>query len=230
MHKSALVAANVFFQNYCAGGTVRILDVGSMDINGSLRQVAPPGSAYTGVDMAAGRGVDLVLQDPHVYPFDDGSFDVVVSTSCFEHDAFFWVSFLEIARVLRDGGLLYLNAPSNGPYHPHPTDNWRFYPDAGHALCAWGRRNGVEIALAESFILNQMDQTWNDFVGVFRKGPAAAPARFVHAAFPLATNIWTPGAAALARREDTPEDKRRLEAVVRNVVGGIQAALAQGDG
>jgi SAM-dependent methyltransferase len=67
-------------------------------------------------------------------PFADGSVDVVLSSSCFEHSEFFWLLFLEILRVLRPEGLFYLNAPSNGPFHRYPVDCWRFYPDSGNAL------------------------------------------------------------------------------------------------
>ena len=223
MHQSALIAGEVFFRSYCAGAPVRVLDVGAQDINGSLRLVAPPGTQYVGVDMVAGKGVDVVLTDPYRYPFEAESFDVVVSTSCFEHDPLFWLSFLEIGRVLKPGGCLYLNAPSNGPYHPHSSDNWRFYPDAGKALAEWARRNRVALELVESFILNQMDHIWNDFVAVFRKGEPALPAAYMHTSFPGATNIWTAYAAELARRTDMPEDKRRLDHLVRAVVQGVKA-------
>jgi len=40
----------------------------------------------------------------------------------FEHDVMFWESFLELVRVLRPGGLLYLNAPSNTAFHRYPLD------------------------------------------------------------------------------------------------------------
>jgi SAM-dependent methyltransferase len=226
MHKSALIAGEVFFRTYCRQPRLRILDVGAQDINGSLRMVAPRDAEYVGIDMVAGKGVDHVLADPYAYPFESGFFDAAVSTSCFEHDPCFWVTFLEIARVLKPGGLLYLNAPSNGPYHPHSTDNWRFYPDAGKALAAWAQRNAVQLQFVESFILNQMDQVgWNDFIAVFRKGPPQRTEAYMHASFPEASNIWTDQAAALARRVDIPEDKRKLDHLVRSVVQSVQSVM-----
>ena len=180
MHLSALNIGRAFFELYAQPDS-RILDVGSYDVNGTLRQVAPPGAPYTGIDLTAGPGVDLVLEDPRRYPFPADSFDLVVSTSCFEHDPMFWVSFLEMLRVLRPGGYIYVNAPSNGGYHGFPRDHWRFYPDAGLALQDWGRMMGQTVSLVESFIAPQHYAWFNDCVMVFAKGqPAARAERLAH--------------------------------------------------
>ena len=176
MHETALVHADAFYRTY--GGYFQapvIVEVGSADVNGSLRQVTPAAGRYTGLDFAAGPGVDVVLTDPYRYPLETGSADIVVSSSCLEHADFFWVSFLEMLRVLKPSGLLYLNVPSNGSYHRHPVDNWRFYPDAGIALSRWAQRNGIPALLLESFIGWRHPAMWNDFVGVFVKDRIHAP-------------------------------------------------------
>lgn len=85
-----------FFSTYFSGAGGEgaqplILDIGAQDINGSLRQVAPAGARYLGLDFAAGRGVDVVLEDAYRLPFDDGIADAVVSSSCFEHIEMFWL-------------------------------------------------------------------------------------------------------------------------------------------
>jgi SAM-dependent methyltransferase len=151
MHASAFELGRLFFNFYWRQGFRRILDIGSLDINGSLRQHCPPAAEYVGIDCTAGPGVDLVLEDPYQYPFPAGHFDLIVSTSCFEHDPMFWLTFVEASRVLSPDGFLYLNAPSNGWYHAHPWDNWRFYPDAALALERWAQRSGMLIHCIESF-------------------------------------------------------------------------------
>jgi len=93
MHPSALRTGAAFFQIYWMPGFADILDVGSQDVNGALRGVKPEGARYVGVDLVPGPGVDQVLEDPHQLPFADAHFDVVVSTSCLEHDPCFWLSF-----------------------------------------------------------------------------------------------------------------------------------------
>jgi SAM-dependent methyltransferase len=169
--------AVLFFETHAKSlGGGRVLDIGSQDVNGSLKDVCPPGLAYVGVDFVPGKGVDVVLDDPYVLPFASESFDAVVSSSCFEHSQFFWVLFLEILRVLKPAGLLYLNVPSNGLFHRYPVDCWRFYPDSGAALAEWGRRNGCRCRLLESFVGRQGREPWNDFVAVFVKDEAHSSA------------------------------------------------------
>jgi hypothetical protein len=67
----------------------QVLELGSLDVNGSLRDFATPATEYMGVDLVPGKSVDKVILDPHKLDFPEGSFDVVVSSSCFEHDKFF---------------------------------------------------------------------------------------------------------------------------------------------
>jgi SAM-dependent methyltransferase len=113
---------------------LRILDVGSQDVNGSYRPIfSEPLWSYTGLDMTAGPNVDIVLRTPYVWNEVAGeSADVVISGQAFEHIQYFWITMLEIARVLRPGGLCCILAPSSGPEHRYPLDCWRF-------VTAWSR-------------------------------------------------------------------------------------------
>jgi SAM-dependent methyltransferase len=120
----------------------------------------------------------VVLEDLYTLPFADDSVDICLSSSVFEHSEMFWLLFVEILRILKPGGLFYLNAPSNGDFHRYPVDCWRFYPDSGQALVAWARRCGITATLLESFVAVQRDDVWNDFVAVFAKGEAVCDANF----------------------------------------------------
>ena len=175
MHPSALEFGKKFFDTYCKNpkGFV-VADIGSQNVNGSLKDVCPPEVEYIGIDFCPGNGVDVILNDPYKLPFDDGSVDIVVCSSVFEHSQFFWLLYLEIMRILKPAGLFYLNVPSNGYIHRYPVDCWRFYPDSGLALVGWAERNGYSPALLESFTgekdcLSIENDAWNDFVAVFVK-------------------------------------------------------------
>ena len=169
MHDTAMMYGKLFFDVYLQGlQNLVIADVGAQDVNGSLRSVAPGQHEYVGLDFVDARGVDLVIEDPYCLPLDSSSVDVVVSSSCLEHSEFFWLTFNEMLRVLKPGGLLYLNVPSNGVYHSFPVDCWRFYPDSGLALEKWGKVSGYNPAMLESFI-GVKTRIWHDFVSVFVK-------------------------------------------------------------
>lgn len=155
MHKSAYIFGGGFFAVYCKEqGPIRIAEIGSQNINGALRDHKPSNCIeYLGMDFEEGKGVDLVLTDPYSFPIEDNTYDVVVTSSCFEHSEMFWLTFLEGMRILKPSGLMYCNAPSAWmPYHRFPVDCWRFYPDAAKGLQSWARRNGMNTQVLESFI------------------------------------------------------------------------------
>lgn len=67
MHPSALRNAERFFRLYGSrkiDRPLRLAEIGSQDVNGSLRQVCPPHIEYLGLDFVAGPGVDVVLDAP----------------------------------------------------------------------------------------------------------------------------------------------------------------------
>lgn len=120
-----------------------VIEVGSYDVNGSVRSFFR--GEYVGVDMRPGPGVDRVAP-ASALPFEDGSFDVVVSTEMLEHDRTFWLSLPEMARVLRPEGLLILTARATGfPAHDFPCDYWRFSPDGFLALFELADLDPVEV-------------------------------------------------------------------------------------
>ena len=174
MHDTAYEHGRLFFQLYWDPAFSDVVELGSQNVNGSLRDHCPAGARYVGMDMAPANGVDLVVTPGEPFPLADESVDVAVTSSAFEHDVCFWETFLDLVRLLRPGGLLYVNAPSNHAFHRYPVDCWRFYPDAGVALVAWAARRGIAVELVESFVAAPRDAGWADFVAVFRK-PSARP-------------------------------------------------------
>ncbi|MBN3858839.1 methyltransferase domain-containing protein [Paraburkholderia sp. Ac-20340] len=220
MHLTALKNAREFFDCYAPhivspDTQASIIEIGSQDVNGSLRSVCPQGVSYTGVDFVEGRGVDVVLQDPYVLPFGDASADVVLASSVFEHSEMFWVLFLEIMRVLKPTGLFYLNVPSNGDFHRWPVDCWRFYPDSGNALVTWAKRNGMQPLLLESYTSLQQTGLWNDFVAVFLKDQQFAeryPTRILHNKYDYLNGIASFEPARFHNQSTLTEDRLKLQA------------------
>lgn len=155
MHASAMRIAGKFLSAYHTRSAAKILEVGSMDVNGSLRRLQPVGSTWTGVDIEDGPGVDVVVPIHSPLPFPDNCFDLVLASSVFEHDTAFWVTLEEMARVVKPTGFIYISAPSNGMVHRYPLDVFRFYPDASIAFLEIVRKRKGDACLAESFVASQ---------------------------------------------------------------------------
>lgn len=142
MHKSSIEHMVDCFDRFLLPmGPGSVLDVGS----GMGPGVASPYKAifdkatwkYVGLDLAAGSNVDIVVEDPFIWPIADESFDAIISGQMMEHNSMFWLTFLEMARVLKTGGRMIHIAPSRGFEHRAPTDCWRFYRDGMSALAEW---------------------------------------------------------------------------------------------
>ena len=169
MHLSAIQSFIDFKETYLdeINHQIKIVEIGSQSINESIKKYLKKNFTYIGADIEKGENVDLVLKDPYKLPFDDNSIDVIISISTFEHTEFFWLTYLEILRVLKPSGLFFLNVPSNSKFHRHSTDNWRFYPDSSLALKKWGLKNGYNPEVLEHYTNFETGRDiWNDYVSI----------------------------------------------------------------
>lgn len=111
----------------------RVLEVGSYDVNGSIRPliVKFEPAEYIGVDMREGPGVDLVLNALDLEKqFGRGLFDLVICAELLEHAQDWRGVITNLKAVLKPGGLLVLTTRSWGfPLHEYPGDFWRFEGD-----------------------------------------------------------------------------------------------------
>jgi SAM-dependent methyltransferase len=92
-----------------------VLEVGSLDINGSVRSHFRR-CCYIGIDIGEGKGVDLICP-AHEYVRFKGH-DVIISTEMLEHDEHWRKSLRQMYGNLRPGGLLLITCASdNRPEH-----------------------------------------------------------------------------------------------------------------
>lgn len=163
MHPTAINNCKKFIAKYLKGKGLRVLDVGSWDVNGSLRPLFEKQHEYVGCDIRIkpGKNVDVQVSETSLKPIEDNSFDVVVSSSTLEHVRQFWTIFSEMIRVTKNGGLIYICAPSGGHRHGK-VDCWRFYKDCWAALASWDPR----AMLLESYV--DKGTPWCDSVGIYK--------------------------------------------------------------
>jgi len=103
----------------------KVLEVGSLNINGSVRQFFEP-NQYIGCDLGEGAGVDIVCRG-HELPYPNESFDVVISCECFEHDRHWEKTFQKMVDLVRKGGLVIFSCatigrPEHGTTRTSPAD------------------------------------------------------------------------------------------------------------
>lgn len=175
MHASSYDKMQAFVAQYLASRhqqPLRIFDLGSQDVNGSYRPLFDqPGWCYTGLDMAPGANVDQVLATPYAWrEVASASADVVISGQAFEHIRYVWISMLEVARILKPGGLCCVIAPSSGPEHRYPQDCWRFYPDGMQALAQFAQLDVLHVSTqwqADGY--TDCSDSWHDTLLICRK-------------------------------------------------------------
>lgn len=107
-----------------------VIEVGSMDINGSIRPIIEllyP-SEFVGVDITMGRGVDKICAgEDLVKEFGAERFDLVISTELLEHVHDWQKVISNMKGVCKSGGVVLISTRSYGyPYHSHPYDYWRY--------------------------------------------------------------------------------------------------------
>ena len=110
----------------------RVLEIGSQDVNGSVRTFFQDAKEYIGIDMQEARGVDIVMNASGALDrFGVESFDTIICCEMLEHDLHFLDTVGQIHQMLKPGGMLIITTPTFGfPLHRYPKDYWRFGEDA----------------------------------------------------------------------------------------------------
>lgn len=150
----------------------------------------------------------VIQQIPYRLPFDDGTFDAVVSTSVLEHTKNKAEVFLEIRRVLKPGGLALHLLPSKWylPLEPHifvPLVNfmWPHCPD-------WWFRLWAFLGIRNEF---QKGQHWQE---VARNNQAYSKSGL---------DYWSPGALRRLSMEVFGNYEAPLQYLMQHSTGGAAA-------
>ena len=104
----------------------------------------PNAGEYLGTDIQDGTDVDIVA-DLHVLSDVVGheSFDIVLSFSTFEHIKYPHIAAHELMKVLKVGGLLFIQTHQTFALHAYPNDYYRFSTAALASL--FGDQMGFQV-------------------------------------------------------------------------------------
>lgn len=159
--------AQAFFDTYSnqhndkSNKKIRVLDIGSKiyeEHKSYADIINNTNIEYVGLDLEEGNNVDIVPGNVYLWnEIEDESFDFCISGQTFEHNPFFWITFAEIARVLKQDGKVLIIAPGRGNVHRYPVDCWRFYPDSWQSLCVYTGLT-LEESLFEEYQFNRVEE------------------------------------------------------------------------
>lgn len=113
-----------------------VVEVGAKDYGSttSFRDVYRE-CEYVGVDMEAGKGVDVVADlGCGTGALPTAHFALCICCSVLEHTPRPWIMAANIVSLVRPAGLLYISVPWVWRYHAYPDDYFRFSPRAIQAL------------------------------------------------------------------------------------------------
>jgi len=90
----------------------RVLEIGSLNINGSVRQYFE-NCDYVGIDIGPGKDVDLVCEGQK-YDAPDETYDQVISCEVMEHNPYWIETFENMWRLCKPGGLVLMTCATTG--------------------------------------------------------------------------------------------------------------------
>jgi hypothetical protein len=133
-------------------GTPRkLLELGGRGGTSSNFQASLPANIqYDSLDIKPGEGVNHV-GDAHELSsiVEPSGYDIVYSSSVFEHLAQPWLVAIETNKALKLGGYIFVDAPNAWPLHETPWDFWR-YTEFGWASL-FNAGTGFEIVSVNSY-------------------------------------------------------------------------------
>lgn len=123
---------------------VKLLDIGGRARSGVDRSKMFDGASCTVLDVLPGDNVNVV-GDAHSmsHLFPPCTFDAIFSQSVFEHLLMPWVVAIEMARVLKIGGVAFIGTHQTIGMHDCPWDFWRFSDTAWDGL--FNQQTGFEV-------------------------------------------------------------------------------------
>jgi SAM-dependent methyltransferase len=97
---------------------------------------------YIGVDVGENPKADILILPDEKLPFEDSSFDILLSSQVVEHVEEVEQYISESNRVLKKGGLIFLSTHGTWQYHSDPIDVQRW---TSYGLKKWLNKNNFEV-------------------------------------------------------------------------------------
>ena len=153
-----------FVERYATDEPIRVLEIGSRNINGTVRDHFP-GADYVGVDLIPGPGVDIVA-DVATLPTPAKLFDLCLCCEVFEHTDRWPVLLSAAYMAIRPGGRFIITCAARGRRAHSGIDGGELRPDEHYSNLRAGEL-AIEIEEA-GFLLDLIEENhhWHDLYAV----------------------------------------------------------------
>jgi SAM-dependent methyltransferase len=112
------------------------------------KNFVPHAKVFHGSDISAGVDVDFIADVHSLSKFvGNEKYDLVISCSSFEHFKYPHLAALEISKVIKPGGALFIQTHTCFPLHAYPYDYFRFSKEALSGC--FGRKNGITVVSSD---------------------------------------------------------------------------------
>ena len=115
-----------FYINNGFNKDINVLEIGSLDVNGNIRNLFNFTNDYTGIDLEKGPNVDIVLDGTDIDKLNK-NFDIIISCECFEHAKNWKIIFKKMCEISKPDSFIVVSVASTGRVE-HGTErsgNWQ---------------------------------------------------------------------------------------------------------
>lgn len=115
----------------CDKPGMKVLEVGSRNVTGDTFRDRFKNASYIGFDYYSGENVDIVGDAHKLSSFFNEKFDLIFSSAVFEHLAMPWIVSIEMIKLLKLGGYVFIETHYSYSSHERP---WHFFQFSENAL------------------------------------------------------------------------------------------------
>lgn len=117
----------------CDKPGAEVLEVGSRCVTGCISNHFKYAN-YTGFDYYSGKNVDVVGDAHQLSKYFDKKFDLIYSSAVLEHLAMPWIAALEMIKLLKPNGYIFVETHYSYSSHERPWHFFQFSENALHVL------------------------------------------------------------------------------------------------
>ena len=118
-------------KSLCDKEGMEVLEIGSRVVTGKRFDRLFENASYVGFDYYMGENVDVTGDAHRLSSYFDKKFDLIFSSAVFEHLAMPWQAALEIIKLLKPGGYVFIETHYSFSSHERP---WHFFQFSENAL------------------------------------------------------------------------------------------------